>query len=77
MLNLSEIAFDYRTSGNGPPIVWGFPPGVSIVDLVPEDMKAVIHSHWNKFPPVNPMWHYLLGLAFIVIGMLAFPGNVN
>ena len=41
-------------------MTWGFPPGVSLVDLVPEDMKALTHPHWNKFPPVNPMWHYLL-----------------
>lgn len=54
----------FRASGGGntpPQIVWGYPPGVSIVDTVPEDMRETIHPHWNQFPPVNPMWHYLLG----------------
>ena len=74
MANFTAPSFDYRTSGNSPAMVWGFPPGASIVDLVPEDMKAVIHSHWNKFPPVNPMWHYLLGFAFIIIGMFSITG---
>ena len=74
MTNISAAAFDYRTSGKTPELVWGFPPGTSIVDFVPEDMKAVINSHWNKFPPVNPMWHYLLGFAFIIIGMFSITG---
>lgn len=50
--------FAYRS--DGPKIVWGYPPGVSIIDLVPDDMRSMIHPHWSKFPPVNPMWHYLL-----------------
>lgn len=58
MSNYTEIqASAYRA---GEQMVWGYPPGASLVDLVPEDMKAMIHPHWNKFPPVNPMWHYLL-----------------
>ena len=48
---MANITALYRTSGNSP-VVWGFPPGASIVDLVPEDMKAVIHPHWKSFPPV-------------------------
>ena len=54
-------SFEYRTAGGfDKTVAWGYPSGVSIVDLVPEDMKALVHPHWNKFPPVNPMWHYLL-----------------
>nr|CAH0102306.1 unnamed protein product [Daphnia galeata] len=58
-------------------MTWGFPPGVSLVDLdlVPEDMKALTHPHWNKFPPVNPMWHYLLGLVYIILGATSITGN--
>lgn len=55
----------FRTSGPaGTPVLWGYPPGLSLVDLVPDDMKALTHPHWNKFPPVNPMWHYLLVTPF-------------
>ena len=60
MSNYSGPSFEYRTAGSDKAVAWGYPPGVSIVDLVPEDMRAFIHPHWNKFPPVNPMWHYLL-----------------
>ena len=56
-----EPSLAYRTAaGADVQMTWGYPPGVSIVDFVPEDMKSTIHPHWNKFPPVNPMWHYLL-----------------
>ena len=74
MANITAAVFDYRTSGNNPSISWGFPPGVSVVDLVPDDMKGLVHSHWKKFPPVNPMWHYLLGFAFIIIGISSLIG---
>jgi hypothetical protein len=56
---LLNASVAYRSAGK-PPVVWGFPPGASIIDTVPEDMLEMIHPHWKKFPPVNPMWHYLL-----------------
>uniref|UniRef100_A0A0P5V7C4 Class a rhodopsin g-protein coupled receptor gprop1 n=1 Tax=Daphnia magna TaxID=35525 RepID=A0A0P5V7C4_9CRUS len=66
----------FRTSGPaGTPVLWGYPPGLSLVDLVPDDMKALTHPHWNKFPPVNPMWHYLLGLVYILLGAISITGN--
>lgn len=54
---------------------FGYPAGVSIVDLVPEDMKSLVHIHWNQFPPVNPMWHYLLGTLYIFLGVISLIGN--
>nr|BAG80976.1 opsin [Triops granarius] len=58
-----------------PSVAWGYPAGVSIADLVPSDMKTMVHSHWNKFPPVNPMWHYLLGMVYIILGTVSIAGN--
>lgn len=76
MTNVSGPSLNYQSSGNNPEIVWGYPPGISIIHFVPEDMKHLIHSHWNKFPPVNPMWHYLLGVVFTVIGISAVIGRL-
>lgn len=73
MANFSDAVFDYRSSSNGP--VWGYPPGSSIVDLVLDDMREVTHAHWKKFPPVNPMWHYLLGTIFILLGITSVTGK--
>ena len=68
-------ALGYRI-GTKPPIVWGYPDGVSIVDLVPHDMLDMIHPHWKQFQPINPMWHYLLGLIYIVLGITSITGIV-
>jgi len=80
-----------------PNVQFGYPPGVSLIDFVTDDMKALvsyshtanewtinlnskndfqqIHPHWSKFPPVNPMWHYLLGTIYIVLGVVSLFGN--
>nr|QIW86028.1 opsin M1 [Neogonodactylus oerstedii] len=55
--------------------VWGYPEGMSIVDTVPEEYRDLIHPHWLKYPPVNPMWHYLLGIIFLLLGILSTCGN--
>jgi len=54
---------------------FGYPSGTSIIDIQPDYMKAIIHPHWAKFPPVNPMWHYLLGVMYIFITFFAVTGN--
>jgi len=54
---------------------FGYPDGYTLMDMVPDDVKPLIHSHWNNFPPVNPMWHYLLAGIYIILGILSFFGN--
>ena len=63
----------YAYSKAGP--AWGFPPGSLLTDTVPDDMKAMIHPHWSKFPPVNPMWHVLLGILYLFIGSISISGE--
>ena len=54
---------------------FGYPAGMSQFDLVPEHMMHLVHDHWKQFPPVNPMWHYLLGVIYIIIGIFSFLGK--
>jgi len=54
---------------------FGYPAGTSIIDIQPDYMKAIINPHWGQFPPVNPMWHYLLGCLYIFIVFFAVTGN--
>ncbi|XP_042857312.1 compound eye opsin BCRH2-like [Penaeus japonicus] len=61
----------YRGGG----VSFGYPKGYTLMDLVPDDVKPLIHSHWSKFPPVNPMWHYILAGIYIILGCLSFFGN--
>lgn len=55
-------------------VSFGYPEGVTVVDLVPENIRHMIHPHWNNYPPVNPMWHYVLGVVYIILGCLSFFG---
>jgi len=59
----------------GQNVQFGYPEGVSIVDLTPPHIKHMVHEHWANFPPVNPMWHYLLGVIYIFLGVFSFLGN--
>jgi len=54
---------------------WGFPAGAKLIDTVPDDMKHLIHAHWHSFPPVNPMWHYILGIVYFFLFITAVSGN--
>jgi len=59
----------------GVPQNFGYPAGTSIVEFVSPQIKHLVHPHWEKFPPVNPMWHYLLGVIYIFMGFASFFGN--
>ncbi|XP_023213981.1 lateral eye opsin-like [Centruroides sculpturatus] len=47
----------------------------SIVDSVPDNMLYMIDEHWYNFPPINPLWHSLLGIAMVVLGIISIAGN--
>ncbi|GIX99349.1 ocellar opsin [Caerostris extrusa] len=47
----------------------------SIVDLLPLDMLPLIHEHWYSFPPIKGIWHIILGLTIILLGIISLSGN--
>ena len=47
----------------------------TVVDVVPKDMLFMIHDHWYNFPPMNPLWHSLLGVAMVILGLISVVGN--
>uniref|UniRef100_A0A182NQW7 G-protein coupled receptors family 1 profile domain-containing protein n=3 Tax=leucosphyrus subgroup TaxID=44539 RepID=A0A182NQW7_9DIPT len=54
------------------------PPGsgnMTVVDKVPPEMLHMVHPHWNQFPPMNPLWHSILGFAIFMLGMISMTGN--
>lgn len=53
----------------------GYPEGMTVVDFVPAEVKHMVLQHWYSFPPVNPMWHYLLGVIYIFLGFFSIVGN--
>lgn len=40
---------------------------LTVVDMVREDMLHLIDKHWYQFPPMNPLWHSILGFGNIKI----------
>jgi len=54
---------------------FGYPSGVTVADLAAPQIKHMINPHWNNYPPVNPMWHYLLGVIYCFLGVASFLGN--
>lgn len=48
---------------------------MTVVDKVPPEMLHMIHPHWNQFPPMNPLWHSILGFAIFCLGMVSMIGN--
>ncbi|CAL4122593.1 unnamed protein product, partial [Meganyctiphanes norvegica] len=54
---------------------YGYPEGVTLMDFASPHMKPYVDSHWAKFPPINPMWHYVLGVINVMLFILAIAGN--
>ncbi|KAL6264108.1 hypothetical protein P5V15_004186 [Pogonomyrmex californicus] len=47
----------------------------TVVDKVPPEMLHMVDAHWYQFPPMNPLWHALLGLVIGVLGVISVIGN--
>nr|BAP11265.1 long wavelength-sensitive opsin 2 [Graphium sarpedon] len=59
---------------------WGgqmaaFGSNQTVVDKVTPDMMHLIDPHWYQFPPMNPMWHGLLGFTIGVLAFISITGN--
>ncbi|XP_073984852.1 rhodopsin 6 [Rhodnius prolixus] len=47
----------------------------SVVDMVPPEMLSMVDAHWYQFPPLNPLWHGILGFVIGVLGIISIVGN--
>nr|APY20565.1 long wavelength sensitive opsin 1 [Brassicogethes aeneus] len=48
---------------------------LSVVDKVTPDMIHLVDPYWYQFPPMNPLWHALLGISIGVLGVISLIGN--
>lgn len=48
----------------------------TVVDKVPTEMLGLVDAHWYQFPPMNPLWHSILGMAIFVFLIIALLGNL-
>lgn len=73
MSAISGPSFDaYSWGGQGGAAKFG---NLTVVDKVPADMLHLIDPHWYQFPPLNPMWHGLLGFVIGLLGFISVSGN--
>nr|BAQ54864.1 opsin, long-wavelength sensitive type [Anax parthenope] len=47
----------------------------TVVDMVLPEMLPYIDPHWFQFPPMNPLWHGLLGFVIGCLGFISWTGN--
>lgn len=59
----------------GAPMSNSFASNMTVVDKVPPELLHLVDPHWYQFPPMNPMWHALIGFFIGVIGLVSFIGN--
>lgn len=64
----SHAAYTWAAQGGG----FG---NQTVVDKVPPEMLHMIDPHWYQFPPMNPLWHALLGFVIGVLGVVSVIGN--
>ncbi|XP_029155494.1 rhodopsin [Nylanderia fulva] len=64
----SHAAYTWAAQGGG----FG---NQTVVDKVPPEMLHLVDAHWYQFPPMNPLWHALLGFAIGVLGAISIIGN--
>ncbi|XP_049774869.1 opsin-1-like [Schistocerca cancellata] len=54
---------------------WQGPSNITVVDKVPPNMLHLVDAHWYQFPPLNPLWHGILGFMIAVLGVISWIGN--
>ncbi|PNF36221.1 rhodopsin [Cryptotermes secundus] len=48
---------------------------LTVVDSVRPEMLHLVDAYWYQFPPMNPLWHGLLGFVIGVLGFISVTGN--
>ncbi|XP_049280070.1 opsin-1-like [Anopheles funestus] len=58
------------------PGLWGQPvSNLTVVDKVPPEIMHLVDPHWYQFPPMNPLWHSIIGFVIFVLGVVSIIGN--
>lgn len=48
---------------------------LTVVDRVRPEMLHLVDPHWYQFPPMNPLWHSILGAWMVILGLISTMGN--
>ncbi|XKL60290.1 hypothetical protein PGB90_001306 [Kerria lacca] len=69
------VRFTFLTTTTTPGYDYNYFGNETVIDKVPEDIMFMIDPYWYQFPPMDPLWHKLLGIFMFVVGILSFCGN--
>nr|QWV42630.1 long wavelength sensitive opsin [Anaspis rufa] len=53
----------------------GYGANLTVVDKVLPDMLHLVDPYWYQFPPMNPLWHGILGFVIGLLGFISIMGN--
>ena len=51
---------------------WNLPDSFTLYNYAPDDIKSFLHPHWHTMKALHPMWYYVIGLVYLVIGKFNF-----
>jgi r-opsin len=54
---------------------WALPDSFTLYAYAPEEIRSFLHPHWHSMKAIHPMWYYMMGLFYLVIGVIALCGN--
>lgn len=75
MTVMGEPSFAAWSAARVPQSSGIFGGNITVVDRVLPDMLHMVDAHWHQFPPMNPLWHAILGFAIGVLGFISIVGN--
>eukprot|EP00096_Caligus_rogercresseyi_P000708 TRINITY_DN11208_c0_g1_i1.p1 TRINITY_DN11208_c0_g1~~TRINITY_DN11208_c0_g1_i1.p1 ORF type:complete len:375 (+),score=75.85 TRINITY_DN11208_c0_g1_i1:1313-2437(+) len=53
-----------------------YSPTSKITDGIPEELRVIIHEHWDQFAPVNPLLVHFFGIFYFVLCSISITGNL-
>ncbi|XP_065575063.1 compound eye opsin BCRH2-like [Artemia franciscana] len=72
-MNFSEPIAMAQSQGYDP---WSLPESFTLANYVPEDVRSFLLPHWHSFKALHPMWYYVMGLYYLIMGSIALFGNI-
>ena len=64
-MNFSEPIAMAQRQGFDP---WTLPDSFTLANYVPDDVRSFLLPHWHSFKALHPMWYYVMGLYYLVMG---------
>ena len=51
---------------------WVLPDTFSVYELAPDEVRPWLHPHWQTQRAVHPIWSYMVGVYFLLLGTAIF-----